>query len=655
MAPATQPRILAGMQYYEVFVAEQRYQKQEPLTYSFAEILQPGQLVSVPYGKREVLGFVQRETIKPSFAAKSITEASAQCLPRLSTDLHAWMLDYYPYGAGSITQLFMPSDALSQGQAGKITEKKHTAPQLPPLTNEQLSALQQLTRPAEQTHILHGETGSGKTRLYLELTKAALETGTSALILTPEISLTPQLVETFQHTFGDKVITIHSGITKATRRKQWQRILSAKEPLIIIGTRSALFAPLQKIGLVVIDEMHEPAYKQDSAPRYHALRVAATIARLHYARLVYGSATPSITDYYLASQKNIPVLRLTEQAKKTLPVTKSIIDLKNPSLFSRDRYLSDPLIDAIGVRLAKKEQSLLFLNRRGTARQIICKDCGWQALCPKCDLPLTFHADSHNLRCHTCGHTQSPPFSCPDCQSGDISYRSLGTKALADLLLRLFPEARVARFDTDNLAHESLAHNFERIKSGDIDIIIGTQMLGKGLDLPLLSLVGIINADTSLSMPDFSSTERNYQLIHQAIGRVGRGHRPGEVILQTFRPDDPFIRAALDQNWEHLYTQELAERNKYLFPPYAFLLKLVASRSTPDRAEAYLEKLKHEIHRYGLGVRVEEPTPCFYEKSYSKYNWQLVVKAKSRPKLVDIVKRLPAGDYSVDIDPLNLL
>lgn len=641
------------MGYYEVFVAEQRYQKREALTYQSAQKLTAGQVVIVPYGNRNVTGFVAAKTTKPEFSTKQISEVSELVLPDASLQLHAWMRAFYPYGSGAITQLFLPSDITKDSK--QVNPKKTVPVTLPELTAAQKAAVKSIQTSNQNAALLHGETGSGKTRIYLELARQTLDRGQSVIILTPEISLTPQLVTSFLQTFGDKILTVHSGLTKASKRRSWQQAMTAKEPVIVIGTRSALFTPVKDVGLIVVDEMHEPAYKQDSAPRYYALRVAAAAAQIHAAAIIYGSATPAITDYYLAAQKRLPVIRITETALKPQPVKKTIVDLKDSSLFSHDRYLSNQLIQAMKDRLAKGEQSLLFLNRRGTARQIICSRCGWQALCSRCDLPLVFHADTHHLRCHTCGLTEHPPYSCPDCGESDITYRSLGTKALTDILHRLLPEAKIARFDTDTKAADSLERNFAAVQSGQVDIIIGTQMLGKGLDLPHLSLVGIVNADTSLTMPDFSSAERNYQLLHQAIGRVGRGHKASEVIVQSFRPDDPMLKAAVAQDWQQLYRHELRERQSFLFPPFCFLLKLSAARASAEAAEAQLLKLKRAIATMKLPVTVEDPTPSFYERSHGKYNWQLVVKSKHRAHLTYIMQQLPPGDYNIDIDPLNLL
>lgn len=647
------------MYYYEVFVAETTYQKDAPLTYGSEERLANGTIVLAPYRNKSVPGFVAREVTKPDFKVKTV-----QAVPDISTlpspirQLHTWLCDYYPSGSGAITRLFLtsikkPRKPQQQPAAPAGTPSTDS---LPALTKQQSEALTQLRESNQKAFLLHGETGSGKTRVYIEAAADAFVKKQSSLILTPEISLVPQLSETFKSVFGDSVITLHSGLTDAQRAKNWRTIIQSKDPLIVIGTRSAIFAPLNSLGIIVVDEMHEPAYKQESAPRYHALRAAGKLAQLHGARIIYGSATPAVTEYYYAAQKKLPVLRLTETAKQTQEVRRSIIDLRDKSVFGAHPYISDAALSAIKKRLQSREQSLLFLNRRGTARQILCKACGWQATCPKCDLPMTLHADSHTIRCHVCGHTGKPPYSCPECQASDIMYRSLGTKALVSSLQTLFPEVIIRRFDTDNLAADTLSKQYESIKAGGADILVGTQMLGKGLDLPKLSLVVMINADTSLHMPDFSSNERSYQLLHQTLGRVGRGHlQNSEVIVQTYRPEDPLLAAALSQDWQALYDHEIQERQQFMFPPFCFLLKISASRRTSASAEAYMQKMHRHIAAQKLPIEAQQPTPSFYERSHGKFNWQIIVKAKQRTYLTQLINSLPAGDYVCDLDPVNLL
>lgn len=648
------------MRFYEVYVAESGYQKNEPLTYAFNGVLERGSLVLVPYGRKSAGGFVVRETGQPEFNTKEIVEVlSLQPLPDPVIKLHEWLASYYPSGSGAITQAFVPTGLQVAPRKNQAASSHKTAPPLPELTSQQRDVIKTIKATERKTFLLHGETGSGKTRVYLERAKSALEDGKSALILVPEISLVPQAAALFTDYLGERVTILHSGLTRAKRNKNWLRVLNAEKPLAVIGTRSALFAPLKNIGFIAVDEMHEPAYKQESAPRYYGLRAAARLAQFHDAEIIYGSATPPVVEYFVARQTDVPVLRMTATALPSSEVKRSTVDLRDKKLFSRHRYLSDQLLSAIEQRLDNGEQSLIFLNRRGSFRTILCQACGWQAMCPRCDLPLTYHSDKHHMRCHTCGFHVSPPYACPQCGSDDIIYRSLGTKALVEVLQSFFPEALIRRFDTDNLAEDRLDRHFDAVKAGEVDILVGTQMLGKGLDLPKLSLVGIVNADTSLSTPDFSASERSYQLLHQAIGRVGRGHQlasgSGEVIAQSFQPDNPILAAALNQDWSKMYEHELSERRRFGFPPFCFLLKITVSRKTVSAAESYVSKLHTAVRNLPLKLKVDEPTPSFYERSHGRYNWQLIIRAKDRSQLLKAIKSLPAGDYVYDLDPLNLL
>lgn len=647
--------ILDTMQFYEVFVSELKYQKDEPLTYSYDQTLETGDLVSVPFGSHEVSGFVYRKVTKPSFKTKQINE-KYPCKPLHPSliKLHQWMLNFYPYGSGPISKLFLPNigkfNQTTSNSVVNITAKAT----LPPLTKEQARAINIINQSGKKSFLLHGETGSGKTRIYQELAKQTLSNNQSIVILVPEISLVNQTYDSFVD-ICDNVVILHSGLTKKQQRDNWQSLHETANPTVLMGTRSAIFAPIHNLGLVVIDEMHENTYKQDSSPRYSALRVAAKRSSLCNAQIVYGSATPSISEYFMAEKFDIPIIKLTQKAKKSNQITKTIIDIKDRNSFSLDPYISNKLIKALEARLKNQEQSMLFLNRRGTAKQILCQNCGWQALCPRCDLPMTLHADVHKIRCHTCGYSQNPIYSCPECKNNNITYRSIGTKAIVDSVKKLLPEANIKRFDTDNSTAEKLSNHFDDIKSGKIDIVVGTQMLGKGLDLPKLSLVGIINADISLSMPDFSSVEKNYQLIHQAIGRVGRGHIDGEVILQTFHPNDKIIKSAINHDWQTLYKQEIIEREKFHFPPFKFIAKISASRKKNDVAEKFLINLRQSILQLDNSLDISNPIPSFYQKTADKYNWQIIIRTNRRKNLTQIIKQLPPGNFNVDIDPINLL
>lgn len=645
------------MYYYFVWVRSSRYHSPEPLTYSSDVRLSTGSIVQVELQKELVLGVVSAATTKPRFQTKVVTRVfDLPPLPQHSLRLAQWLQGYYPAPLGIITQQLLPAN-LSEKQLAAAVPAKFPSPDfsgLPPLTAEQATALEAMSRP--ETYLLHGVTGSGKTRLYIELAAQAVGTGKSAIVLTPEISLTAQLASSFQQVFGSKrVLVMHSQQAPSERQKAWLDSLRSAEPVIVVGPRSALFSPVQKLGLVVLDEAHETAYKQEQAPQYQTGRVASYLAGLARAALVLGSATPSINDYYLAEQKNKPIINLTRLAQEhDHPAVKiTVVDRKDHSLFSRSPFMSLELIKAVEGALKRGEQSLLYLNRRGTARLVLCENCGWQATCPHCDVPLAYHGDHHQLRCHSCNYHTATPGSCPTCGHANVIFKTAGTKAIVDEVQRLWPGARVARFDTDNLKAERFEQHYQAAHAGNIDILVGTQLLAKGLDLPRLATLGILLADTSLYLPDFSAQERTFQLVSQVLGRIGRGHVAGQAIIQTYHPDHPILKAAIANDYQSFYKSELESRRQFLFPPFCYLLKLTVRRASIQTAETVAEKLKAEIEGQ-YHVRVEGPAPSFYERFQNKYQWQLVIKATERSELLKIIAALPSG-WSADIDPLDLL
>ncbi len=646
------------MNYYEVLVGDMRYHGKSALTYSSDTKLDTGQLVRIALRDRSVLGIVQAAVTEPTFAVKSIAAvAPAPPMPLQSLQLMDWLYVYYPGPFGAIIRQFMPPSTAFPKSAPKSQQESSLSGPLPALTGEQKAALK-LIQPSGY-HLLHGITGSGKTRIYLELAKRAVSEGRSAMILTPEIGLTAQLVTTFSDVFPGRVMVLHSHQTAAERRNVWYAILENPEPLIVIGPRSALFAPVRALGLIVIDEAHDPAYKNENAPHYRTERVASKLAELHGTCLVSGTATPSIEDYQVAEAKRRPIIRLDRLAKQRddeqkTEISATIVDMRNRDNFSRSGILSTQLIEAIQQTLQKREQSLLFLNRRGTAGAILCNNCGWQALCTHCDLPLTYHGDQHHTVCHVCGRTWPLRNSCPECGHSDILLKSIGTKAVVDEIRRLFPQARIARFDGDTEKAEHLERQLSQLQAGETDIIIGTQMVTKGLDLPKLSLVGILNADSSLLIPDYTASERTYQLLAQVMGRTGRGHRAGASIIQTYSPKQPVIRFAVAQDWHAFYVSELSERKAFRFPPFTFLLKLTCARATSASAEKAATVLKQRLEAANKALTVEGPSPSFHPRDHGKYKWQLIVKSSSRPALTDIITSLPAG-WQHDIDPINLL
>lgn len=644
------------MNYYEVLAGSARFHGSGPLTYCGPSGVRSGAVVRIALQSKTISGIVVRQASRPAFEAKPIDKLLSQKpIPPQLMDLLEWLNDYYPAPSGIITRLFLPpTPALPKNNAAatKVKGNNHQAP-FSELTDEQSEAIQQLS--TKGYHLLHGVTGSGKTRVYLELAKQNLSKGRSVLVLTPEIGLTSQIAETFISEVASPVHVIHSQLKESERRDLWHKILGSAEPQVIIGPRSALFAPIYNLGLIVMDESHDQSYKSDSAPNYRTERVAAKLASLHNATFISGTATPNIDEYFVAVSKHLPIVNLTKTAIPTRisDVNTTIVNLRDKALMTSSSLLSDPLIKATKNALDEGKQVLLFLNRRGTASTILCNDCGWQLMCNHCDLPVTYHGDSHTTICHVCGRKSNVPVSCNDCHNTAIVFRTLGTKALASEAQKLFPSALISRFDTDTEKAEQLYNAINNLKHGSAQIIIGTQMITKGLDLPLLSVVGIVSADSSLAVPDFTATERTFQLISQVSGRVGRGHNLSKLFVQTYRPDDFVINAAAQQNWNSFYQHELKERQIYAFPPYVYLLRLTCARASSASAERSANQLVTML-RNDYKTQIEGPSPAFHPKENGKYVWQLIVKNTSRKTLTEVIKSLPSG-WRHDIDPIDLL
>ena len=649
------------------------------LTYSFDQNLAPGAIVSIPLGKKTALGIIYRKTTAPTdqnFVIKSINKIVHPIpLPNHLLKSLAWLSSYYLNPVAKTANLFLPLGI------EKNRRKKSSAstfiPQFSnpiqdiaspiaattthyqiPLNPAQKQALTELHKIKTHTKLLHGITGSGKTNIYLELASQVFSSNQSVILLVPEISLTPQLVGRFQEHFGTQVISLHSKLTEAERHLIWQRIHEADQstPFVIIGPRSALFSPLKNLGLIIIDEAHEPSFYQDTSPRYHALRLASFMAQTLKIDCLLGTATPRVEDYFLA-QKNHAYVALSEKAKSITSQTKiSLIDLKDRALFTRNRYFSDALLQDIENNLKQHKQTLLFHNRRGSAPLTICEHCGYQVLCPNCLLPLTLHSDSYQLICHTCGHHEPVPSTCPVCHHGSLIHKGFGTKLLESELKKIFKSARIARFDADNATADSLTQNFEAVKNGDIDIIIGTQTIAKGLDLPLLNTVGIVQADANLNLPDYAAEERTFQLITQVIGRVGRGHTDiNHVFLQTFQPEHPVILAAKSLDYAKFADYLLKKRQLSHLPPFFYLLRISIVKKTEDLTIKKIMELHRALKKFP-DVYLSAPTPSFHEYTPSGYSWQIIVKAKKRDSLTHLIESLDQyPEIRFAIDPPSLI
>ena len=414
--------------------------------------------------------------------------------------------------------------------------------------------------------------------------------------------------------------------------------------------------PLRRIGLIVIDEAHEPSFKQEQSPRYSALRAASVLARQHQAKLILGSATPSISDFFIASGSDRPIIEMSSTARTSLPPTITLVDMTKRHNFHRHRFLSDTLLTQLEQTFAAGKQALVFHNRRGSASTTLCENCGWQATCPRCFIPLTLHADNHELRCHICGHTDKVPTSCPVCHHANIIHKGIGTKLIESELIKLFPSVVIGRFDGDSDADQSVDSRYKQLYDGSINLIIGTQVVAKGLDLPHLRTVGVVQADAGLSLPDFAAGERTFQLLAQVVGRVGRSDHETSVIIQSYQPTHPAVVDGLSQNYADFYDKTITERKRANFPPFTFLLKLTCIYKTEAAAIRNAQIVARVLHdKLPSSVEILGPTPAFYERQRDTYRWQLVLKSKQRAHLVEALKYLPSTHWQFELDPVSLL
>lgn len=644
------------MKFYEVLVASQRFHGSGALTYGHEEQLQTGTIITVPLQNKNVMGVVTSEVQKPAFNTKSIKEVlDLKPIPQELTKLVYWLKDYYPAPLGQLLTLFLPSSLGQKSRKKLIIKNVRAAAHQPALTSEQEKVVADIWSSKQRMHLLHGETGTGKTRAYIELISKSFADQRNTLLLTPEIGLTSQLAETIESAFPGRTVILHSGLTPAQRRDRWRAIAESSMPIVVIGPRSALFAPLHAVGLIILDEAHDLAYKQEQAPYYQTSRVAAKLGEIHAAKVILGTATPLISDYYTFKEKKLPIHRMVNLAQtSSYTSTTEIIKFSDKSNFTKSPWLSSTLLRAIDSSIKDGTQSLIFLNRRGSARVIMCQNCGWHAVCPNCDVTLTYHADSHRILCHSCGYKAPAPSSCPECDATDISFKSVGTKAIASELEKLCPHANIVRLDGDNLKVEKLENQFEHIKSGAVDIIVGTQIIAKGLDLPKLGLVGVVMAETGLNFPDYTAEERTFQLLTQVMGRANRGHRNTKIIVQTFNPDNPTLKFSLNKNYEAFYNQQITERQQFDFPPFKYILKLRVERATSRSTEKVARELVETLRKAFPHLQISDASPSFIEKLQNRYRWQIIIKSSQRSRLVEVITSLPANVHH-DIDPSQLL
>lgn len=640
------------MPYFEIVVAK-AHTSRRLFTYEHDAMLVPGAVVNVPYGRRTTYGVVVQDVKKPTFSTKTIARVLPYVLPTAQVKLLQWMLQYYPEDYGDIAQQFLPTSfTLRSPEPSMPTHPTNTIRPLPSPTTEQREALRLLSNEQTERMLLHGDTGSGKTRVFLEAIQKTIETGKSVLVLTPEIGLTPQLVRDLEAHVAAPTIVTHSALTSAQRRKIWQQVIGATGPIICLGPRSAVFLPIHNIGLIVMDESHDDSYKQLQAPRYRTLDIASQLASISNARLIQSTATPNVYDYYSATQRGYVIHRMTQKAAGDASGHIQCIDTTNRELFGASKYIADQVITATRQAVSQGDQVLFFLNRRGTARSIACQACGWKPECTACHIPLVYHHDTYRLICHVCSRHHSPPSSCPECGSSDILYSGLGTKSLALHLSSLFPEAHIQRFDADTRGSEQLQHHIDSLRGGLVDIIVGTQTITKGLDLPHLSVACAVQADDGLQFPDYRAEELTFQQLYQLIGRTIRGHRNSVAFLQTRQPDHPIFQALVSQNWHAFYEREVQNRKLYRYPPYAYLALCSITTRQERTAEHASQKAAHDLTDRGL--MVIGPGPSFYAQSSRGYIWHMVVKSKRRSDLVAL-RNILDPRWTIDIDPQSLL
>src|SRR6059058_1002023 len=515
--------------------------------------------------------------------------------------------------------------------------------------------------------LLHGVTGSGKTEIYLQAIRIALECGKSAIVLVPEISLTPQTVERFKSRFAeahDTVAVLHSHLSEGERHDEWHKIQSGRAR-IVVGARSAVFAPLDNLGLIVVDEEHETSYKQEEAPRYHARDVAVVRSKMEQCAVLLGTATPSLESYHNAVQQKYRLLNLTQRVDNCQMPLMRIVDLRLERRKEKAAaILSEKLRAAIAARLEKREQTILFLNRRGFSTSLLCSNCGEARDCPNCSVALTFHRGAARLTCHLCGHTAAVPKKCPACSQDALIYAGFGTEKVEANVAHIFPNAVVRRMDADSMSRkDAYRETLHAFRVGKIDILVGTQMIAKGLHFPNVTLVGIINADLALHLPDFRAGERTFQLLTQVAGRAGRGETPGEVFVQTYTPFSPSIQFARHHDFAGYFEQELEFRERCDFPPFKHAILITVRSAHEGRAKLSAETLRRRLKEalpeaFILGDAAAAPL----EKLQGQFRFHILIRGAAIMRLSRLVRetldKLPFPEdvtVTVDVDPHQLL
>ncbi len=526
------------------------------------------------------------------------------------------------------------------------------------LTKEQEEVISKIKKP--KTYLLHGVTGSGKTEVYMNLIDKALKENKTAIMLVPEISLTTQIVNRFYNRFGNKVAIFHSGLSNGERHDEYKKILEEKVK-IVVGTRSAIFTPLKNIGIIIIDEEHSTNYKQENNPRYSTIDIALKRSEYHKAPLLLGSATPSLEAYARAFHGKYELLEMKNRIGDSKLPNITIVDMTLEAK-KRNMIISDLLDEKIKEKLSKNEQIMIFLNKRGFNRVVNCINCNHTFNCPNCEITLTYHKSSNNLRCHYCGYSIIKPEICPSCKEDSLSSYGLGTEKLEEEIKKRYKEAKIIRMDADTTtkkgSHESIIN---KIENHEVDIIIGTQMISKGLDFPKVTLVGVINADDSLNIPDFRSGEYTFSLLHQVSGRAGRSTLSGDVIIQTFNKDNPVINFIKENNYSKLYNYEMNIRRILKYPPYYYLTMIKIASKDYDKASKEINKVARYLNQNVVETTILGPTPAGLFRINNIYRFQIILKYRDFNNIKESLKHIDEmyssnKDVSIEIcvDPVRI-
>lgn len=646
------------------------YNKPEEIEHSIK-----GCRVSAPFGRRDVKGMVISETSKRpkgNFEIKNI-KALIDREPIIADEqieLARWVSSYYYCSLGEAVFSVTPAGAPAKKPRKEpdVAEPEISGLQL---SGEQENALNEIINAVDEEagkgFLLYGVTGSGKTEVYIRAVKHALSKGKQAIICIPEISLTPQTIERFEKRFSESIAVIHSRLTPTQKYRYWTKILKG-EVRLVIGVRSAIFAPTKKTGIIILDEEHEGSYKSSDTPRYHARQAAFFRMKKEKAVLVLGSATPSIeTAFHARNTQNLQELAIRKRVQNIRMPKIEMIDMKKSEKSNIFSMMSTKLVAAVNEALESKSQVMLFLNRKGYSPIVSCSHCGHTLSCPDCSVTLTYHKSRNTAICHYCGFGADIHDVCDECGIGKFEMIGSGTEKVEESVQPLFPNARIARIDMESTrrkgAYEEILGAF---KDGEIDILVGTQMISKGLHFPNLTLVGILNADTVLNFPDFRSAEKTFNMITQVAGRAGRGSKSGKVYVQTYHPEHPALICAREHDYDTFYEMEIEKRAALKYPPYSRLLRLVIRGEKEENvvkdSEDIAALLKSLLAKDGHYHEVLGPTPCALEKLKKYHRWNILIKVNNHNTLkpaIDYMRRnykLSTKNYiEIDVDPINML